>query len=534
MSWKRPLFLFHRWAGIVLCLFFGLWFLSGLFMMYVEFPQLTPPERRAGEAPLDFSSARMTPGDTFGRLQVRHFAIASTPTENRLLDFLDRSPVTKVDHIQLGMLFDRPVYRVYVAGVQPRVVFADTGELLSDVTPAMALQSARDFASRAGLPFGQLQHLDVSQTDQWTVSSALNPHRPLHRIALNDQQGTQLYVSSSTAEVVRDTHSNERRLNYLGAVTHWIYPTILRRHPDAWAWVIDILASAGTLLAISGLWIGILRWRRQRTAGTSISPYSGMMRWHHLTGLLFGVLSVTWVFSGLLSMNPGRINPSRSPAEPEALVFSGKSLTPADFGMLSTSGSELVEADLLHVDGHPFYKVVDRDGDVRLVAGSTAQPASIPTAEQLLKRAPLLMPNAPLVKAKLHTAYDNYYYSRHPEQGNKPLPFIRVEFGDEDHTWFHIDPLSAQVLERSTRFNRAYRWLYNGLHSFDIQWLWNHRPLWDITVILFSLGGLLLSGIGLVAGVRRLRWELGITPLQPKAARAAVEQQRANLSALSS
>jgi hypothetical protein len=60
------------------------------------------------------------------------------------------------------------------------------------------------------------------------------------------------------------------------------------------------------------------------------------------------------------------------------------------------------------------------------------------------------------------------------------------------------------VLEKSVRFNRAYRWLYNGLHSWDIRWLWERRPLWDIVVITFSLGGVCLSVLGVVVGVRRL------------------------------
>jgi hypothetical protein len=82
-----------------------------------------------------------------------------------------------------------------------------------------------------------------------------------------------------------------------------------------------------------------------------------------------------------------------------------------------------------------------------------------------------------------------------------------VRFDDERHTWFHLDPLTGQILDRSTRTNRVYRWLYNGLHSFDIWWLWQRRPLWDICVIAFSLGGLLLSVIGVVIGWRRLRYE---------------------------
>ncbi len=52
MSAKRLLYLFHRWAGIVLCLILALWFFSGFFMMYVEFPTLSRAERLHGEPPL--------------------------------------------------------------------------------------------------------------------------------------------------------------------------------------------------------------------------------------------------------------------------------------------------------------------------------------------------------------------------------------------------------------------------------------------------------------------------------------------------
>ncbi len=85
---------------------------------------------------------------------------------------------------------------------------------------------------------------------------------------------------------------------------------------------------------------------------------------------------------------------------------------------------------------------------------------------------------------------------------------MRIEFSDAEHTWFHIDPASGLLLERSTSTNRLFRWLYNGLHSFDILWLWERRPLWDIVVITLNGGGFVLSVIGVIAGVRRLRTDL--------------------------
>ena len=40
---KRWLYLLHRWAGITLCLFFAMWFISGVVMMYVGYPSSRPP-----------------------------------------------------------------------------------------------------------------------------------------------------------------------------------------------------------------------------------------------------------------------------------------------------------------------------------------------------------------------------------------------------------------------------------------------------------------------------------------------------------
>ena len=42
---KRWLYLVHRWLGVLLCSVFALWFISGIVMMYVGYPKLTPTER---------------------------------------------------------------------------------------------------------------------------------------------------------------------------------------------------------------------------------------------------------------------------------------------------------------------------------------------------------------------------------------------------------------------------------------------------------------------------------------------------------
>ena len=100
-------------------------------------------------------------------------------------------------------------------------------------------------------------------------------------------------------------------------------------------------------------------------------------------------------------------------------------------------------------------------------------------------------------------SYDDYYYGR-PEDA-VPLPVVRVRFADPMATWVYVDPAAGQIVRSVHRYSRAERWLFNGLHSLDFAFWYSRRPLWDIGVILLSLGGIASSGIGLWVGAGRIR-----------------------------
>src|SRR3982751_3199958 len=44
----RALVFIHRWLGVTFCLFFAMWFSTGIVMHFVPFPALTESERVAG------------------------------------------------------------------------------------------------------------------------------------------------------------------------------------------------------------------------------------------------------------------------------------------------------------------------------------------------------------------------------------------------------------------------------------------------------------------------------------------------------
>ena len=156
---------------------------------------------------------------------------------------LDPSQI--IEELRLTSVLGRPAWLLRSGDGTRHGLFADTGARIGEIDAEDAVHASRVFAHSAGLPPTQPVHQALLFMDQWSVSSSLHPHRPLHSVALNDPAGTELYVSSATGEVVRDTSALERGWNWLGANLHWIYPLQLRRHSSIWHWVVVVLSLAG-------------------------------------------------------------------------------------------------------------------------------------------------------------------------------------------------------------------------------------------------------------------------------------------------
>jgi hypothetical protein len=73
---------------------------------------------------------------------------------------------------------------------------------------------------------------------------------------------------------------------------------------------------------------------------------------------------------------------------------------------------------------------------------------------------------------------------------------------DATDTRYYINPKTARVVSTYSSRSWVNRWLYHGLHSLDFPWLYNYRPLWDIVVITFMLGGTALCVTSLILAWR--------------------------------
>lgn len=515
-STVRWLILVHRYLGIPLSVLFVVWFASGIVMMYTgDMPRLTPELRLERLPELDFDRIVLAPASA-----ARRAHLSPTPQRASLLTVMDR-----------------PAYRF--DGV---TVFADTGERLAAVNPTAAAAVASRFTGR---PREAVEYAGtLTEPDQWTLVE--RGQLPLHKLLIADEARTELYVSPRTAEVVMLTTRGSRLLAWVGAIPHWLYFTALRANQPLWYDVVVWTSILGCVLAVLGLALGVTQFRWRRPGGDHRSPgglrarvpYSGWMRWHYLTGVVFGFVTLTWVFSGLLSMEPYGWTSARSLEVPEDALSGGR-LELARFPAMDgrawdrvAGGRPVKEIELLRIQDEPYYLARTGRGDREqargaprassggggqvdsrpiLVAAGTATVRKEPFAvESLLARLAASVPGERVVDSALLTGYDSYYYARGSLRDRQaPLPVLRVKFGDPMETWVYVDPALGRVVAREHRFTRAERWLFNGLHSLDFAFWYDRRPFWDIGVIVLSLGGLASSGIGLWIGCGRIRRAFG-------------------------
>ncbi len=505
-NWRKALIYLHRWMGIVGGVLFVSWFFSGIVFMYWTMPSFSTSDRLSHLVPIDLSTARLDPIDAARNAEIN-------PTR-----------------LRVGMYYDgRPIYRFQGNST----VYADTGEVIGGLEADQALELVQRLVPEHAATVRYDAFLE--DFDQWTVSGGSRSRMPLHRIAVGNPDDTYYYVSQESGEPVQKTDRNSRFWGYLGAVIHQLYFTPLRRHTELWNQVILWVSVAGILFCLSGLTIGVwgysIRGRFRQNGKISHSPYSGWMRWHHYAGLIFGLFSFTWIFSGGLAFNSYGWFSSTEPTvqQREAAADGPINIEQLTLEALRRGIAEIVpsftpkEADVLQFRGGLYLRAADGPAESPLI-GLTERGTGTPQGQiqhrmvslthpergtftkfddsDMMDIAREAMPGVTIEEATWLHQYDNYYRSREHAQS---LPILRVRYADPQETWLYIDPHRGTIAWREERSSRLRRWLYNGLHKFDLPYLYSRRPLWDIVVVVLSVGGLVLSTSSLVPAFRRLR-----------------------------
>lgn len=489
---RRWTILVHRYVGAALSLMFAVWFVSGITMVYTGgMPALSEDARLGHMAPLDFASVRITARDAAIRA----------------------GSMGRPGRIFLLTILDRPAYRF--SGEPTITVFADTGETLTSLGAADSIAVASTFAA---VPPSRVHYIrTLNAPDQWTVGQRLS--MPLHELAVDDQAHTELYVSDRLGEVVMRTTRSERSLAWVAAIPHWLYLTPLRARSGLWTFVVLTVSALGAVVASAGLLLAVLQFRVR---------YGGLTRLHHATGLCVGVFALTWVVSGLLSLEPGHWASRGHPAHDIEQALAGGPVDLSMFPRIDAAAWQHVPGagsikvlELCRLQGEPYYVAVggslptastmvsmviatktNRLRSTRIQGALSGEGFS---AESIIARSRTGFPTAHVVESTRLSDYDAYYYDR---DRRKALPVLRVKFSDPERLWVYVNLQTGQLIADITRRQRLERWLYHGLHSLDFPFWYYRRPLWDIVIVVLCLGGALSSGLGVAMAMKRLLCKL--------------------------
>ncbi len=444
----RWLVVLHRYVGVVMGLLMLLWFASGVVMLFVHWPEVTDAEREAGLPPISWAGCCRF-GDTQDVLQVQAASVE---------DLAGRA-VLRFDGQTLDLT---------------------TGRMIQQTPPEAAARVAQAYAAAHGIA-GRAGAPALVERDQWTVTGYFDRRRPFHLFRFDDPARTDVYVSARTGAVSQAVNAREKLLNWLGPIPHWLYPQVLRTDVRLWTQVVIWTSVIGVFLTVTGIYLGLVAWRPWRDA--RLTPYRGLMAWHHLTGLAAGVLTLTWVASGLFSMNPWGLFESRPDSRAEEVTG------PVSFGdlKLAVEGAKAAGVGPRRLVAAPLegrlYLMAD---GVRLDAAGRPTPLAPATLAQAAARL------GPAKRAELIGREDAYYYGHHEPV---VLPAYRVELADGVRSY--LDPASGAVLARVDGPRKAGRWLFEGLHRLDVVRGFDRGPGWAAGMVVL----LVFAGAGVATGV---------------------------------
>lgn len=478
MRIESSFFKVHRILGIFLSILFLMWFVTGIVMMYHTYPKVDKSQELKYAEVIDTS-------------------VISHSDLQQLITSMD-----SVSGIVLNKRAGANVLTITVPEGKS-LINASDGGLKSRYEKTELQKMANRWSGQPACLVDSLFAVDV-----WLIGSYPFHDYPVYHFRFPEKDDAELYLSSQTGNALQYTTRNSRFWAWLGAIPHWIYIKQFRAYGrQPWVNIVLWISGIATIMAIAGLEIGIYASRKAKRKG-NITPYPkrSWYRWHHLSGIFFGLFVITWIFSGFMSLKKVpqwlvKVHESRNLQEEvygKILPLSAYSL---DYHRVIAS-DEIKQLTWLSPGGIPLYKVETSD-QTYLVDASCPDSIKKVMIDETFCRDIFrnIRGKSADIQVSLMEEYDSYYISLNR---SRPLPVYKITVKDADNSCYYLNPKDASC----TYYNDNTRlrvWLYKGLHCFSCVFLSHHSLLRHAIMWILLIGGVIVSITGFVLSIHYIR-----------------------------
>ncbi|MCE2615554.1 MAG: PepSY domain-containing protein [Phocaeicola sp.] len=480
---NRFIYTLHKILGTILSILFLMWFLTGIVMIYHQFPSANRDEKMAKYDALPDSLPSID--------NIAQRLTNKKPKRLSVYSYLGKTYFSASEEISTRSRNGNPE------------------RLMADSTQIIPVVNA-DYINKVAALWcdGPIAKVDtLNKLEQWIPFDRLKKDFPIYKFYFSDKDRTQLYISSITGEVLQQTTHAERIWAWIGAIPHWVYFTWLRHDVDLWKDVIIWISIIGIFMLIAGFYIAIRSFRISVKRGKGLSsPYKKKWyRYHHIYGTIFGIFLLTWILSGMYSLTDTPKWLGKEYKEyPSHKIMSQGVLPLNEYKLDYRNVIHQYTGKVTQITWSSFYNIpiyqIQLKGEDKMlyVDASENSIVSLDITKKIVTDAiQKTHGNEPFTITKM-TEYDNYYLDR---KGKLDLPVWKVKVDNADNTVYYINPNTGNF--RSV--NNHSRWhflLYQGFHSLRYKVFIGHNTLWTVVMWGLLLAGAFVSLTGLVLGIK--------------------------------
>lgn len=480
----------HKWTGIVISLFFIMWFVSGIVLLYHKYPRVTDKDHYAHMEGLD------------------------TTALPELYSLPGLTDSTAVKSLSVCKEFGEVAWTI--SGVSsrkenPMAAKPDRGGKYvfagDTLIPQSGVTSARlDSIAELWAGSSRIMKVDtLHERQQWILYERYEKSLPILRYFFDNPDKTEVFLSQKSGEVLQVSTSSERIWSWVGAIPHKLYLPFLRKDVERWKNVLLIGGLLCFAAALTGMYMGIyylcINRRKNREFN---SPFKKRIwRYHHVAGLVFGIFLIGWGISGSLAMQ--RVPKWMVNYEGDYFVSSsklwGKKPLPLkeyklDYRDIFKKYRDVKSVSWEHFGKTPAYLIVSGDKEIYVDASHEGCVKQLEISKGEIENAVERYFGEDVeYTISLQNDYDEYYLSA---PGDYPLPVWKVNVENEDGVRMYVSPSDGYV--KYLNNNRmAKKWLFGATHFLNIKYFVLHKALRYASLWILSIGCVFViaTGIGI-------------------------------------